>query len=125
MTSTLASLTTATCGLVSESSEAVSTRLYRLRKAFAAVQFDPAGRGRIVFLPEGAELCITGGSCVSECLEVMHEDQLYNIFKVDLLGPWSTPIKPTPIKPTPLKTTSLKTSRLKPMRGLAVVGACA
>jgi hypothetical protein len=37
-----------------------------------------------------------------ECFEVMYENQFYSIFKVDLLGPWSTPIKPTRLRPRQL-----------------------
>jgi len=68
--------------------------VYRIRKSFAAVHFEQTEKGRIVFLPEGAKLSLIGSSsCLREGFEVMHEGQLYNIFKADLLGPWSTPIE--------------------------------
>jgi len=82
------------CGAPTETIEAPATPMYRLRKSFAAVQFDPVGNGRIVFLPEGAELRVVGPSRMSGCFEVMHESRLYNMFKIDLLGAWSTPIRP-------------------------------
>jgi hypothetical protein len=87
--------------------------VYRIRKSFAVVHFEPSGRGLIVFLPEGAELCVIGISCLLECFEVMCENRLYQIFKVDLLGPWSNPVRATP-------------KRIKPIRVMAAaVGACA
>jgi hypothetical protein len=110
MTRTDASTTTIILGEPIEKSAARATRMYRLGKPFAAVHFEPAGKGRIVFLPVGAEVHVIGPSCLCECFEVMFETQLYNIFKVDLLGPWSTLIKPNPIKP---------------ILALATVGACA
>jgi hypothetical protein len=103
------SATAAIFGGPPEESQAPSTRAYRTRKSFAVVHFEPAGRGRIVFLPEGAEVRVVGPSRVCECFEVAFENQLYNIFKVDLLGPWASPIK---------------ASRIKPARALAM-GACA
>ena len=38
-----------------EGGEAEAPRVYQLRKSFAAVHFELSGKGRIVFLPEGAE----------------------------------------------------------------------
>ncbi len=93
-----------------EGGEAQASAVYRTRKCFAVVHFEHAGKGRIVFLQEGAELRLIGPSCLSECFEVAHGNQLYNIFKVDLLGSWSAQIKP---------------SRITPIRSLAAVGACA
>jgi hypothetical protein len=99
MTRTDASSTTILLGEPVEKSAARATRMYRLGKSFAAVHFEPAGKGRIVFLPVGAEVHVIGPSCLCECFEVMFETQLYNIFKVDLLGPWSTLIEPIPRSP--------------------------
>ncbi len=73
-------------------SEVSPVRVYRLRKSFAAVQFRAAGKGRIVFLPEGAELRVVGSSCLCGCLEVLYENGAYSVFKVDLLGPGSVQI---------------------------------
>ena len=115
ITRTDASTTTIILGKPVKKGAARTTRMYRLGKPFAAVHFEPAGKGRIVFLPEGAEVHVIGPSCLCECFEVMFETQLYNIFKVDLLGPWSTLIKPNLIKPGPVK----------PTLTLATVGACA
>ena len=102
---TLASSTTIICGAPFEKTESPAARVYRIKKAFAAVHFDQAGKGRIVLLQEGAELRVIGPSCLSECFEVMCENGLYNIFKVDLLGSWS--------------------SRIEPIRAMAAVVACA
>jgi hypothetical protein len=90
------------------------TQMHRLRKSFAAVYFIPAGKGRIVFPPQGAGVRVIGSSCLCGCLEVMFENQLYNLFKVDLLGCRSTFINHKPAEPEPTK----------PVRAL-VVGACA
>jgi hypothetical protein len=70
-------------------------QVYRTEKSFVAVRFDPAGKGGIVYLPEGAVLRVLGpSSCLSEGLEVVFEEQVYNIFKVDLFarcGPMREP----------------------------------
>jgi hypothetical protein len=120
MTRTDASSTTIILGESIENREAPATRAYRLTKPFAAVHFEPAGKGRIVVLPEGAELRVNGPSSLCGCFEVMFENQLYNMFKIDLLGPWSTPIKATAIK-----RALMKGNAIKPIRALAAVGACA
>lgn len=119
MTGIDTSSTNINCAAPTVKGEAPAMRAYRIRKAFAVVHFEAEGKGRIVFLPEGAKLRIVGPSRLSECFEVLCEDQLYNIFKVDLLGPWSNPIRRTPITGGPIKT-----SRMKPIRALAM-GACA
>jgi hypothetical protein len=74
-------------------------QLYRIRKCFAVVQFDQEAKGRIVFLPQGAVIRIVGSSRLPRCFEVAHENRLYSIFRVDLLGPWSTPIGARRIEP--------------------------
>ena len=114
MTSTVSSSTMRIPGEPIEMSAAPVTPLYRTGKSFAVVHYEEAGKGRIVFLPEGAEVRVVGPSRLGKCYEVMFENQLYNIFKVDLLGPWSMPIEPAPVKP----------SRMRPIRALAA-GACA
>jgi hypothetical protein len=68
--------------------------VYRIEKPLAAVHFDLAAKGQIIFLPKGAELRVVGPSCVTGCFEVLCEERLYNIFEADLLGPWSVPRKP-------------------------------
>jgi hypothetical protein len=81
--------------------QAPATRMYRLRKSFAVVHFEQTGKGRVVFLPAGAELRVTeSSSCLCECCEVMYDGQLYNIFIRDLLGPWSNPIESSLIEST-------------------------
>ena len=92
---TVAVLTTIKCGAPAGDGYASAMQSFRLRKSFAAVHFDPAGKGCIAFLPEGAELRIAGSSSLSECFEVVWESRLYNIFKVDLLGAWSNQIDPS------------------------------
>jgi hypothetical protein len=90
---------------------ASSMRIYRIRKSFAAVHFDQTGKGRIFFLPEGAELRLMGPSfCWRQGFEVMYQKQLYNIFKEDLLGPWSTPIESSSIESRRSQTTRAETA---------------
>lgn len=103
MTNAVAPLTTIPLPAPTENVE-VPAPLYRLSKPFAAVQFDQSAKGRIVFLPEGAELRVVGSSCLSECFEVRRDGQLYHIFKVDLLGPWSTRLKKRPVRPVPARS---------------------
>jgi hypothetical protein len=60
---------------------------YRIKKSFVAVHFDSAGKGEIGFLPEGSILRVIGpSSCLREGFEVVFEEQVYNIFKVDLFA---------------------------------------
>jgi hypothetical protein len=62
-------------------------QVYRTKKSFVAVHFDPDGKGEIGFLPEGAKLRVLGpSSCLREGVEVVFEEQVYNIFKVDLFA---------------------------------------
>jgi hypothetical protein len=93
---------------------------YRLRKCLAAVQFDRAQRGRIVFLPEGAELCVMGSSRLVGCLEVLCGRQRYSLFQVDLLGPWSTPVVSDAAESRPADS-----NRIDLGRTAIAVGACA
>ncbi len=110
MTNTVASLITAPPAAQIERGEAQASAVYRIRKSFAVVHFEGAEKGRIVFLPEGAQLRLVGPSCLRECFEVAHQNQLYSIFKVDLLGPWSAPLEP---------------SRITFIRSRAAAGRCA
>jgi hypothetical protein len=102
-------------GASAENSEGPAARAYRIRKSFAVVHFeqtvDLSAKGRIVFLPEGAELRVIGSSCMSGCFEVLCQNRLYNIFKEDLLGPWSSLIKSSLIKPSPIKSRPIKLVR--------------
>jgi hypothetical protein len=93
MTNTLVRLPTITLHLAFENGQAEAPQTYRLRKSFAAVQFEETGKGRIVFLPEGAELRITACSRLDKCYEVVCKNQRYHIFQEDLTGPWSTPVR--------------------------------
>ncbi len=93
MTNAVVSLTTPVLAPQFEKREAPVPDVYRIRKGFAVVQFDSEAKGRIVFLPEGAELRLVGQSLLRKCFEVACKDQLYHIFQEDLLGPWSTPIR--------------------------------
>jgi hypothetical protein len=94
MTNTAAPLTTLPLAALTEKEAAPAQRVYRLRKRFAVVQFDLQAKGRIVFLPEGAELRLIGGSSrLCKGFEVVCKNEIYNIFQADLLGPWSMPLK--------------------------------
>ncbi len=89
-----APLTTIPLAAPAENGAIPVQRVYRLRKCFPVVQFDLEAKGRIVFLPEGAELRLIGpSSTLSKGLEVACNNELYNMFEADLLGPWSTPVK--------------------------------
>jgi len=78
-----------------EKSDAYAARVYRIvATSLAAVQFDLASKGRIVFLTEGAEIRVVGSSSLSGCVEVMCENRTYNIFKADLAGPRARRIEP-------------------------------
>jgi hypothetical protein len=70
-----------------------AARVYRTRKSFPAVHFEQAAKGQIVFLPGGTELSVVGPSSLAGCFEVLCQKRLYNMFQVDLLGIWSTPVK--------------------------------
>src|SRR5271163_1752961 len=86
-----------------EVGEAEAPRMYRLRKSFAAVHFETSGKGRIIFLPEGAQLTVVGSSRLPGCCEVLSENQLYSIFETDLWGPWAMRLKGGRIKPVPAR----------------------
>jgi hypothetical protein len=98
MATSIATATAIIRGAPIQTIEASATPAYRLGKSLAAVCFDPAGKGRIVFLPQGAVLRVIGPSRLCECFEVLHDTQLYSVFKIDLLGPWSRPIQLIPSK---------------------------
>jgi hypothetical protein len=87
-----------------EAARAEAPRVYRLRKSIAAVHFGSSEKGQIVFLPDGAELRVVGPSRLCRCCEVLCEDRLYNMFEVDLLGPWSIRLKRRPMRPVEDKT---------------------
>jgi hypothetical protein len=70
-----------------EESKAPAGRTYRTKTSFVAVHFDQAGKGRIVFLPERAMLRVIGpSSCLREAFEVRFENELYNVFEIDLVA---------------------------------------
>ena len=93
MTNAVVPSPTNTLTFALEKGEAEIPQIYRLRKSLAAVQLQETGKGRIVFLPEGAELWITGSSRFDRCCEVAYKDERYHIFRIDLLGPWSARVK--------------------------------
>jgi hypothetical protein len=99
MTNPVASLASIPLAAPAENREAQAPRVYRLMKPFAAVQFEAEKKGRIVFLPEGAEVRIAGPSVLCKGFEVVCENQRYNIFQEDLLGPWAIRVKNRPIRP--------------------------
>ena len=96
MTNPVTSFTARIPGAETDPSNDQAARVYRIGKSMAVVHFDPAAKGRIVFLPEGAELCVVGSSSLAGCFEVLCEERLYNIFKADLMGVWSAPIRCSP-----------------------------
>jgi hypothetical protein len=93
MTNTVAPLTTIPLAASDKNGLVQASLTYRLSKCFAAVQFEREAKGQIVFLPAGAELRMVGPSALCNCFEVAYQNQSYNIFKADLLGPWSMPFR--------------------------------
>ncbi len=68
-------------------SNSPAARTYRTKTSFVAVHFDPTGKGRIVFLPQAATLRMVGpSSSLREAFEVMFENELYNVFEIDLIA---------------------------------------
>jgi hypothetical protein len=60
---------------------------YRTKKSFVAVHFNSAGKGEIVFLPEGVMIRVIGSSsCLREGFEVVFGKKFYNVFEIDLLA---------------------------------------
>jgi len=87
MTSAVVSLKPTLPRVTSEKNNPPATRTYRTKTSFVAVHFDQAGKGRIVFLPKGAELHVIGpSSCLRGGFEVMCEERLYNVFEIDLVA---------------------------------------
>jgi hypothetical protein len=87
MTTPVVSSTAIPFSATSDESKAPATRAYRTNTSFVAVYFPQPGRGQIVFLPEGAMLLVIGpSSCLPEGFEVMFENQIYNVFEIDLLS---------------------------------------
>jgi hypothetical protein len=95
MTNPVVFSTTRMLGTQFEKCENPAARVYRTRKSFPAVHFELGAKGQIVFLPGGAELSVVGPSSLAGCFEVLCQERLYNMFRVDLLGIWSTPVKST------------------------------
>jgi hypothetical protein len=81
--SSTAMLPTAT----SDESKAPATRAYRTKTSFVAVCFPEPGNGKIVFLPKKATLRVLGpSSCLPDGFEILFENQVYNVFEIDLLA---------------------------------------
>ena len=73
-------------GIASSEVKSLAGRTYRSRISIPAVRFDETGRGRIVFLPMGANLCVIGpSSYLVGGVEVEFEKRAYNIFEIDVL----------------------------------------
>jgi|ERR1700685_2502813 hypothetical protein len=87
MTTLVVSSTAIPFSATSDESKARATRAYCTKTSFVAVHFDEVGKGRIVFLPDGAMLRVIGpSSCLPEGFEVMFENQRYNVFGIDLFA---------------------------------------
>jgi hypothetical protein len=70
---------------------------YRAKKSLTSIQFNGAGKGRFVFLPEGSMLHVVAPSSLRGCVEVTFERQSCHIFKADLRSKASLifePIRP-------------------------------
>jgi hypothetical protein len=96
MTSAVVSLKPTLARATSEENGPAATRMYRTKTSFVAVHFDEAGKGRMDFLPKGAELRVIGPSSrLWEGLEVMLEKQTYNVFEIDLVVGSTEVLEPT------------------------------
>ena len=56
----------------------------RLTKGFLAVKFGADGHGLLFRLPAGAEVEVLGLSAIPACVEIVYNDERFNMFKVDL-----------------------------------------
>jgi|ERR1700733_8823053 hypothetical protein len=87
MTTPAVSSTAVLLGMTSMESAAPVTRAYLTKTSFVAVHFDEAGKGRIVFLPEGVMLCVVGPSpFLPEGFEVKAGRRIYHVFEMDLMA---------------------------------------
>ena len=99
MTAAVVSLKAALPRVISEENIPPAARTYQTKTSFVAVHFDQTGRGRIVFLPEGAIFRVMGASsCLREGLEVVSEMRTYNIFEIDLVSRSTELREPTRMK---------------------------
>jgi hypothetical protein len=86
MTTPMVSSTVLLSGVIRHESRAPAGRTYRTKTSLVAVHFDHAGKGRIIFLPDGAMLRVMGPSpCLREGFEVVFKNELYNVFEIDLI----------------------------------------
>jgi len=86
-------------GIASSEVKSLAGRTYRSRISIPAVRFDETGRGRIVFLPMGANLCVIGpSSYLVGGVEVEFEKRAYNIFEIDVLTRAALICEPTRAK---------------------------
>ena len=80
--------------LLSEAGHNMSDFL-ALALSFVAVYFPEPGKGQIVFLPKEATLrVLRPSSCLPKGFEVLSENQIYNVFAIDLLARSSLLHKP-------------------------------
>jgi hypothetical protein len=74
-------------GVTRDEKKPLAAQTYRTKTSFVAVHFDQAGKGRIVFLPDTAVVRVMGpSSCLREACEVTFENELYNVFEIDLMA---------------------------------------
>jgi hypothetical protein len=66
-------------------SDGLANRTYVTKTSFAAIQFNKAGKGRFVYLPEGVMLRVGGPSRLSGCVEIRFDKHAYHVFRTDLL----------------------------------------
>ena len=87
MTAAVGSSTTSMTGALTEKGGAQAAPAYRTTTSCVAVHFEAAGKGQIVFLPCGVALRVVGPSfSLPGGCQVMFENQLYEVFEVDLLA---------------------------------------
>jgi len=87
MTTPVVSSTATPFNATIDESQAPVTRAYRTKTSLVAVYFPEPGKGQIVFLPKEATLrVLSPSSCLPEGFEVLCENQIYNVFEIDLLA---------------------------------------
>jgi hypothetical protein len=59
--------------------------VFRLTKSLLVVKFDTDRKGLLLKLPVGADVCVLGSSVIPSCLEIVCNEEYYNIFERDLL----------------------------------------
>ena len=80
-------------------SDGLANRTCLTTTSFAAIQFNKAGKGMFVYLPDGIRMRAGRASRLTGCVEIMFDKHAYHVFRVDLL--YRSNLVYAPIKPKP------------------------